>query len=87
MNFKPMLLGIDSRMKSLACTDPKDYTSTETDLTFTPDNSRICVNIPITNDRIVEGNENFTVTVTSNDTTVQTGPNSNSTVTIVDNDG
>ena len=68
-------------------TDPKDYTSAETDLTFTPESSRLCVNIPITNDTVVEGNETFTVTVTSNDTTVQTGPNSNSTVTIIDNDG
>ena len=67
--------------------DPMDYTSTETDLTFTPGSDRLCVNIPITNDTVVEGNENFTVTVTSNDTTVQIGPNSNSTVTITDNDG
>ena len=69
------------------CTDPKDYTSTETDLTFTPDNSRICVNIPITNDTIVEENKNFTVTVTSNDPSVQIGPNSNSAATIIDDDG
>ena len=66
---------------------PNDYTFTETDLTFTPDNSRMCVNIPVTKDTVVEGNENFTVTVTSNDPTVQIGPNSNSTVTIVDDDG
>ena len=69
-------------------TAPEDYTSTETDLTFTPDDSnKMCVNIPIGNDTVVEGSENFTVTVTSNDTSVQIGPNSNSTVTIVDDDG
>ena len=68
-------------------TAPEDYTSTETDLTFTPGSDRLCVNIPITNDAVVEENENFTVTVTTNDPTVQTGPNSNSTVTIIDNDG
>ena len=66
---------------------PKDYTSTETDLTFTPDNSRICVNIPITNDTVVEGNEIFIVTVTSKDPSIQIGLNSNSTVIIVDDDG
>ena len=68
-------------------TAPDVYTSTETDLTFTPGRDRLCVNIPIGNNTVVERNENFTVTVTSNDPSVQIEPNSNSTATIVDDDG
>lgn len=61
-------------------------------LLFPPTNnsqSQQCVVIPIVDDDILESNERFFVTLLRDPRTtdaVQIGPNSNSTVTIIDND-
>jgi ethanolamine utilization protein EutQ (cupin superfamily) len=66
-------------------TAPGDYTSTSGDLTFAPGNSSMTFTVPITNDTVFEGNENFGVTLSA-PTNATLGTPSSATVTIADND-
>lgn len=52
--------------------------------TFTPNNTRFCFEVEITDDGFLENEENFTVTLTSNDTMVDLSPD-DATITITDN--
>ena len=61
-----------------------DYTSTSGTLTFTSGQTLQTISVSTDDDDLVEGDENFTVTVTSNDATIQDGT---ATGTINDNDG
>ena len=51
---------------------PGDYTPVATTLTFTPEMTRQCIEFTGREDDIVEPNENFTVTLTSEDDVVLT---------------
>lgn len=44
---------------------PQDYISLSADLTFGPSSSRVCVDFNATEDNIIEGLENLTVSLTS----------------------
>lgn len=46
---------------------PADYNAIMTTLTFSPGVDRQCVNVTLPDDGIVEGEETFNVTLTSND--------------------
>ena len=66
-----------------------DYTFTSTDVTFSSgsnDSTLGCVNIDIENDTALEGNQTFTVTLTTSDPDVLPG-NDMTDITIEDNDG
>ena len=56
------------------------------ELTFTPNIDRVCRNISIDNDELVEFNESFVVTLTTSDVAVSLHPNDTKTFTIIDND-
>ena len=65
-----------------------DYTSGPYTVTFAAGQTTATFNVPITDDMILEGNENFMLTI--NQTLpdgVTRGTPSEATVTIVDNDG
>jgi hypothetical protein len=66
-----------------------DYTSISEVKTFSsgsPDSAARCVNIPILDDGALEGNETFTLTLTTSDPDVMLG-NNVTTITIIDNEG
>ena len=66
----------------------EDFHTFTTDLTYTPSldrNQTLCVNITIMDDSILENEEDFTVSISSTDSSVITGPPS--TISIIDNDG
>ena len=46
---------------SFFCSAGEDYTATSTVITFGPDDAEMAVTIPLINDNVVEGQENFTV--------------------------
>lgn len=50
-------------------TEPFDYTGTSVEFTFTPSNinQMLCVDIPIEDDEICEGDERFIIRLTSDD--------------------
>ena len=66
-----------------------DYTFSSSDITFpsgSNDSTAGCVNINITDDAALEGNQTFTVTLTTSDPDVLLG-NNVTVITIEDNDG
>lgn len=67
-------------------TSPEDYEAFVEELTFDADNSRVCINVTIEDDTLLENPENFTVIINTNDPDA-TIPDSTSSVTILDNDG
>ena len=73
----------------MLATEPDDYTAiTDMELTFTADdviNTALCVNVTIVDDSIVEPEQSFTVSLTSNDP-VQFVPVQQANVVIMDND-
>ena len=67
-----------------------DYNSTTLMLTFVPssDRQRVCGKVSIYDDRLDEPNEQFSVRITQvSSSSVMIGPNSESCVTIIDDDG
>jgi hypothetical protein len=67
-----------------------DYDSTTRMLTFMPSNDRqsVCGTVPINDDRLDEPNELFSVRIIDvSGSDVMVGPNSESCVTIIDDDG
>ena len=70
----------------LLCSAPDDYTSVSQDLTFQPGSDRQCVEVAIVNDDELENEEQFTVTITTEEDRVTLEPDS-TTVTITDDDG
>ena len=68
-----------------------DYESTTMMLTFMPSDNRqsVCTTVPITDDNLDEPNELFSVRIidVSPDNSIMVGPNSESCVTIIDDDG
>ncbi len=69
--------------------DNSDYLHKSSDLIFTSgstDNATRCVDISILDDGALEGNQTFTVTLTTSDPDVMLGTNV-TTITITDNDG
>jgi len=66
-----------------------DYNSGPYPVTFPAGVTSVTFDVPITDDSILEGNENFMLTVdqSSLSTGVSRGDPSEATVTIVDNDG
>lgn len=64
----------------------EDYTMVMMDLTFNSDNSRGCVEVPITDDNLLEENETFTVTLTTEDTSAMLGNPTMTTVTLLASD-
>ena len=74
----------------LLCTD--DYIIPPTmNLTLTSTQNRSCINISIIDDRLLEGNETFSMSLQASDTAnrdqVKLGMPNTTNVTIVDNDG
>ena len=68
--------------------ESSDYTFTSTDVTFSSgsnDSTHGCVNIDIENDTALEGNQSFTVTLTTSDPDVAVR-NRMTLITIEDND-
>ena len=65
---------------------PDDYTSVSQDLTFQPGSERQCVEVPIVNDDDLENEEQFSVTITTEEDRVTLEPDS-TTVIITDDDG
>ena len=63
-----------------------DYVSTSVTLTFDESSTRVCSDISITPDDIYEGDETFSVTLTTGDGDVTLEPDSG-VVTITDDDG
>ena len=63
-----------------------DYVSTSVTLTFDSSNTRACSDISITPDDVAEGDETFSVTLTTGDGDVTLEPDSG-VVTIFDTDG
>jgi hypothetical protein len=67
----------------------KDYTSISEVEIFTsgsPDGASRCVDIPILDDGALEGEQTFTLTLTTSDPDVMLG-NNVTTITIIDNEG
>ena len=66
-----------------------DYVSGPYTVTFPAGQTRATFNVPITDDNISEGNENFILTINSSSlpTGVTVGDPGQATVTIVDDDG
>ena len=70
----------------LLCSAPDDYTAVSQVLTFQPGSDRQCVEVAIVNDDELENEEQFTVTITTDEDRVTLEPDS-TTVTITDDDG
>ena len=71
----------------LCCTAPGDYTAVGEDLIFTAANvvgSTVCTNVTIIDDEVLEGDQSFSLSLSSTDP-VMFGTDE-ATVTIVDND-
>ena len=67
--------------------DPADFSGqSDVLVTFSPDETEQYVNVSVVNDEILEGNEMFTATLTSNDSTVINSSNNTATATIIDTD-
>ena len=63
-----------------------DFTAVNEVLVFSPNISRVCVNILIEDDELVEIDEDFSVSLSSSDF-VTIHPNSSKDIIILDNDG
>ena len=63
-----------------------DYEITSVDLLFDADTATVCVRIPVDDDNILEEEERFDISLTTNDTAITLSPEEQS-VTIIDNDG
>ena len=63
-----------------------DFTAVSEVLVFSPNISRVCVNISIEDDELVEIDEDFSVSLSSSDF-VTIHPNSSKDIIILDNDG
>lgn len=75
-------------MASSYCFSAGDFVKVRKNLTFQPDERKICVNVPIMDDNNMEPMESFTVGfVPDQGGGFSVGPNPISTVTIVDDDG
>jgi len=66
-----------------------DYNSGPYPVTFLAGETSVTFDVPITDDNILEGNENFTLTIdqSSLPTNVNRGDHGEATVTIVNDDG
>jgi len=62
-----------------------DFPSANIQVTFTPDQTESCVDIPFTDDNIPEGDEMFNVVI-QNSTTVSSREPSTTKITIIDDD-
>ena len=73
---------------SLFTADTSDYISVSVDLTFNPftNSSSECFTVSTVEDTSVEGNETFSLSITSSDPTA-TVVDGDTTITILDNDG
>lgn len=81
-------VSVDFRLTDGTATNAVDYTTPgTTTLTFDPGVILQTVIIPITNDTNIEGNETFSMTLTNAINGGILGTNTNSVITIVDNDG
>ena len=56
------------------CPAPSDYTTFAEMLTFTPMDSRFCYNMTVINDQLFEGQEDFTVTLSTSAPSVSVQP-------------
>ena len=65
---------------------PSDYIATTQQVVFAPGEKEKIVSVPIVNDDVLEGEEMFSATLTTNDPKV-TLFNSSTSVSITDNDG
>ena len=73
-----------------AAVEDSDYTSISSTITFlsgSTDSTSQCVNISVTDDAALEGNQTFTVTLTTSDPDVLLLGNDMTVITIEDNDG
>ena len=68
-------------------TDGEDYRNRRLTVTFNPGDDRVCESIPILDDDREEPNEEFSVTLESTDSRVDTAFPNEATVTIQDDDG
>ena len=64
---------------------PGDYITVVEDLTFSADVDRVCRNVTSQDDTILEDDEEFTLTLTTTDGSVNLAPDQ-ATFTIIDND-
>ena len=62
-----------------------DYPTSNVQVTFTPGQTRRCVDIPFTDDNVPEGDEMFNVVI-QNSSNASSRPPSTTTITIIDND-
>ena len=63
-----------------------DFSTDVFELQFNETDYTVCVDIPITDDNVTEVLETFTVIISSDDMSVNIGPESSAVVTIVDDD-
>ena len=72
---------------SATSTDPVDFSAVAVDLQFDKMNTRVCIEILVTDDSIVEDRESFVLTIRSNDERLTVdNMRGTSTVLIIDND-
>ena len=72
----------------ISTTDSGDYDGTVQSVEFVPGGSNVaCINIPITDDSVEEGMEDFTVDLQPSNPDVREGDPSITTVNIIDDDG
>lgn len=78
-------LSVDYVTADGSATNGLDYTATTNTVTFAAGQSSKTISIPLTNDTSIEGDENFTVTISNPDGAIL-GATTVATVTILDND-
>ena len=77
-------------MLLFACAvSPDDFTSVNTSLTFAPLQSRVCVNVTIIMDNVVEQTESFSVSIIAENMydNIELGPRTSLDITIINDDG
>ena len=79
-----VIFTISSRDNS--ATSPADFSAVSIELQFNKTTSKACTDIPITDDSIIESQENFTLMMTSNDIGVIINMSEVLTITISDDD-
>ena len=67
-------------------TAPSDYGTTDVDFVFGPGVDRVCANVPIVNDDIFEGVENFFASLTTSDSAVTLSPDEAEVIILEDPD-
>ena len=82
----PLFLTLSTYANISIIPDDEDYTRQEVVLTFDEDTQRICRDIDVTDDDVTEEDEDFVVTLTTDDDQAETGPPDRAVVTIEDND-